>query len=192
MSEASQKMQDAMQITAYLTQVSPADFELLHQAAPQARLWADEAVRLFYDLLFQHGRTLAVFKEGERAMREQTLRDWYLALLDVSDPQAFWSRQVHIAVAHVRRNIHNEYMIGISEPLIAWFSLKAAQTFEPAEGLKVALAFRRLIDSVVGLTAGGFDALQRLAVCEATGAESELIDRLVSQSVNGVQKELFS
>lgn len=44
---------------------------------PQLRSWEDPIISGFYETLFSHPATRLVFREGERAMREQILRVWY-------------------------------------------------------------------------------------------------------------------
>lgn len=46
------------------------------------RGWVDQVVQGFYDTLFAHPPTRAIFREGERPAREKTLRDWYLRTVE--------------------------------------------------------------------------------------------------------------
>lgn len=54
------------------------DAQAIRKYSRELEAITDELVRGFYDLLYSHPATAAVFKEGERAEREATLRDWWL------------------------------------------------------------------------------------------------------------------
>lgn len=192
MNDVQQQFEQGLATIRVLTGVSRADFDLLRAAAPHARLWQDEAPQVFYDALFNHARTAAVFLPGERPMREQTLREWYLALLDVEDEAQFWHKQARIALAHIRRHINNEFMIGITLPMQNWFTAKALTVFEPQQAVAIGLAFGRVLNAVTGLTAEGYDVFSALAFQESTGASPHLIARLIEESVDDVQRAALS
>ena len=78
MSEAKQAFLDGLNTIKTLTGVSQADFDTLKKAEPEASQWVDEVAQFFYDTLFAHARTAAVFHDGERPAREKTLKAWYL------------------------------------------------------------------------------------------------------------------
>ena len=80
MSETKQRFLDGLHTIKTLTGVSQSDFDTLKEAAPEATQWVDSVVQFFYDTIFAHARTAAVFHDGERPAREKTLQDWYLAL----------------------------------------------------------------------------------------------------------------
>lgn len=192
MSEIKQQFEAGLDTIRVLTGVSQADFDALKAAAPQATQWVDEIVQIFYDTVFSHNRTAAVFHAGERPDREKTLHNWYLALFQENDSPEYWKAQGRIGFAHIRRHINNEFMIGMASKVTDLFTQKSVQAFGVTEGLKVSLAFSRILKTVVGLTAENYDVMSQIAFSESTGAEPELINRLVQKSVKQVEKELFS
>ncbi|PIE81461.1 MAG: hypothetical protein CSA11_03750 [Chloroflexi bacterium] len=191
MSDAKKSYLEGLHTIKVLTGINQSDFDTLKEAAPEATQWVDDVVQFFYNTLFDHFRTAAVFDQGERLMREQTLRDWYLSLFTTAnDDDTFWNTQSRIGFAHIRRHVNNEFMIGIASRLSEFFTAKSVEAYGVERGLMVTQAFNRVLRTVVGLTAEGYDVMSQLAFSEATGAGAELIDRLVQESVDDIQSEL--
>ncbi len=174
-----------------LTGIDQSDFDALQAVADAARGWVDDLAQVFYDTLYAHPRTAAVFREGERPMREETLKSWYLSLFDTKDDMMFWNRQGRIAFAHIRRHVNNQFMIGMAHATSAAFEAKAVEALGPERGLPAARAFERIISSVAGLTAEGYKVATQLAFSESTGADPELVDRLIQESLETVQSEVL-
>ncbi len=191
MSEAKKAFLEGLNTIKALTGVSQADFDTLKEAAPEATQWAEEVARLFYDTLFAHPRTAAVFREGERPAREETLKAWYRALFTTAnDTDAYWFEQGRIGFAHIRRHVNNEFMIGIAAKVSEVFVAKAVATYGTERGLQIFTAFNRILQTVVGLTAEGYDVMSTLAFCEATGTDPALADTLIQSTVDDIQAEL--
>ena len=191
MSETRKAFMEGLHTIKTLTGVSQADFDTLKDAAPEATQWVDEVSRFFYDTLFAHPRTAAVFQEGERPAREESLKTWYLALFTTAnDTDAYWLEQGRIGFAHIRRHVNNEFMIGIAAKVSEIFVAKAVATYGAERGLRVFTAFNRILQTVVGLTAEGYDVMSTLAFSEATGADPGLVDYLIQSAVNDIQAEL--
>lgn len=191
MSELKQRYAAGLDTIKTLTGFSQQDFDTLKAAAPQATQWVDEIVQMFYDTLFAHARTASAFHAGERPAREKTLREWYLSLFDSRDTEDFWNKQGRIGFVHIRRHINNEFMIGMASRVSDVFTQKALAAFETEQGVAVTQAFNRILKSVVGLTAENYDVMSQMAFSESTGAEPQLIDRLIQKSVTNVEKEVF-
>lgn len=192
MTDVKQRIAAGIETIKTLTGLSQADFDLLKKAAPEARQWGDEIMQEFYDTLYNHPRTAAVFYKNERVEREQTLIDWYHSLFESNDDSEFWINQTHIGLAHIRRHVHNQFMIGIAARMVIAFQKKAVKAFGVDHGLEVARAFQRVTNAVVGLTAEGYEELSNAAFSESTGAGSALIDRLIQQSIKDIEQELYS
>ena len=191
MTDPKQSFEDGLETIKALTKLSQADFDTLKEVAPQAREWANEIAQVFYDTLFEHKRTASVFKDGERPMREETLISWYHSILDANDDENFWKAQGRIGFAHIRRHINNEFMIGMAARVRDVFQAKSIETFGAERGVEVAQAFGRVLSAVVGLTAEGYDVMSQIAFDEATGAGPELVDRLIQENVDDIQRDLF-
>ena len=192
MPNVKQQFEAGLETIKVLTGLQAADFDLLKEAAPQATQWSGEVAKIFYDTLFAHNRTAAVFHAGERPEREKTLESWYLSLFDVDDEHEFFQRQARIGLAHIRRHVNNEFMIGIAARVRGFFQTQAVQTFGHDRGIEISQAFDRVLNAVVGLTAEGYDVLSRAALMESTGAGPMLIDRLIQESVDDFEQELLA
>ena len=191
MTDIKKEFQAGLDTIKTLTGISQADFDTLREISATALPWTDEIVQVFYDTLFAHARTAAVFHAGERPAREDTLREWYKSIFNEKDSQEFWLKQGRIGFAHIRRRVNNEFMIGMANRVTDMFTTKSLAAFGPEKGLKVSLAFGRVLKTVVGLTAEGYDVASQLAFSESTGAEPALINRLIQDSVDEVQNNLF-
>ena len=190
--DVKQKFAEGVETTKWLTGLSQNDFDLLKEAAPQASQWGADFVKIFYDTLYTHHRTAAVFHSDERAEREKTLERWYLSLFFVDSEDDFLRSQARIGLVHIRRHVHNQFMIGIAVKFCAAFQSKAIETFGPRRGNEVAQAFDRVINAVVSLTAEGYEVMSKTAFSESTGAGPALIDRLIQESVDQVETDLLS
>lgn len=191
MTDVKKSFAEGLDTIKTLTGVSQADFDILKGAEPEASQWIEEITKAFYDTLFAHARTANVFHEGERPARENTLTAWYLALFTTAnDDDAYWTEQGRIGFAHIRRHVNNEFMIGIASTLSETFVRKTVETYGIERGLEVSNAFNRILRTVVGLTAEGYDVMSEIAFSEATGADLALVDRLIQDQVDEVQAQL--
>lgn len=191
MTDVKKSFSEGLETIKTLTGVSQTDFNTLKSAETEASQWVEEITQIFYDAIFAHARTANVFHDGERPAREKTLTGWYLALFTTAnDDDAYWNEQGRIGFAHIRRHVNNEFMIGISAKLSEVFVAKTVAAYGSERGLEVANAFNRILQTVVGLTAEGYDVMSEIAFSEATGADPKLIDRLIQDQVDEVQAEL--
>ena len=191
MSDVKKSFLEGLETIKTLTGVSQADFDLLKGIETEASQWIDEITKFFYDTIFAHARTAGAFHAGERPMREETLQGWYMALFtSANDDNTYWFEQGRIGFAHIRRHINNEFMIGIAVKLNEIFVKKTVGTFGAERGLALSNAFNRILQTVVGLTAEGYDVMSAIAFSEATGADVSLIDTLIQSQVNDVQAQL--
>ena len=175
----------------YLTGVSQADFDTLKTVAAETHDWGPAVAVAFYDTLFAHNRTAAVFHEGERPIREESLTRWYHSLFNVDDEDKFWRNQIIIGFHHIRRHTNNEYMIGMAHKVRLIFRDNIVKTLGCERGLEVSTAFDRIMDTVVGLTAEIYDAMSNVAFSESTGTSQALLDMLIQESVDEIQEQVL-
>jgi hypothetical protein len=81
------------------------DEQTLKTYLPQLRGWEDAIISSFYDTLFSHPATRSVFREGERAMREQVLRVWYQRTIGGPFNREYLAWQVLVGQVHHYRGI---------------------------------------------------------------------------------------
>ncbi|MCB0208168.1 MAG: hypothetical protein KDJ52_02490 [Anaerolineae bacterium] len=175
-----------------LTGLSQEDFDLLQTVAPQTLPWGEELIASFYNTLYAYPRTAAIFHKAERGEREATLIHWYQSLFEVTNVHEFLRNQARIGLAHVRRDVHNQFMISAANTLRVHFFNKAVETYGSERGLEIAYAFGRVLDAVIGLTAEGYELLTRRALSHSTGVKSFLLDHFVHLSIASAEKDLLS
>jgi hypothetical protein len=149
-------MNETIQSLIDLTGISDQDCVILKNSADQTQEWADEFVKMFYDILFDYTPTKALFKEGERVQREKTIRNWYLQVTRGELNDQFWRTQLQVGQRHVERQILNAYMLGMMHQAQQFFLDKCLAAFGPENGLKIFNAFKRVTDVAAGIIAEGY------------------------------------
>lgn len=104
--------------------------EILDEMVPEARVNAndaaaiarhtdlllgmeDELVEGFYDTLFAHRPTAAVFDLDERLAREETLRRWWRRTVTGPLDEGYWTWMGVVGVVHIRRGVRNPMMLSM-------------------------------------------------------------------------------
>jgi hypothetical protein len=95
-------------------------------------------VQGFYDTLFAHPPTRAVFREGERPLREKTLRDWYLRTLAGPFNGQYFAWQALVGLVHLRRGVTNAMMTSMWNWLTEEVARKAREALPPEEARALA------------------------------------------------------
>ncbi len=149
-------MNELFQNLIDLTGISDRDRLTLNNAANQTQQWADEFVKMFYDILFAYSPTRALFREGERPQREETIRNWYFQVIRGEFDDQFWQAQWQVGLKHIDRQILNSYMLGMMHQTQRFFLGKCLATFEQEEGLTIFNAFKRVTDVAAGIIAEGY------------------------------------
>jgi len=149
-------MRQSIQSLIDLIQISDQDRLVLKNAADQTQPWAEEFVKMFYDILFENAHTRVVFREGERPAREETIRIWYLQVVSGEFDEQFWLAQWQVGKRHIERRIFNSYMLGMMHQTQRFFLEKCMATFEREQGLNVFNAFKRVTDIAAGIIVEGY------------------------------------
>lgn len=74
-----------------------------------------ELVTGFYDTLFAHGVTAAVFAEGERPTREDTLGAWWRRTVRGPLDDDYFAWMALVGLVHVIREVSNPMMLAMTE-----------------------------------------------------------------------------
>ncbi len=176
-------MESTLKDLIALTGFSTADVQILKDAAAELQPWSEEIVCLFYDTLYSHQNTRAVFREGERPAREQTLHNWYQIVISGQIDEKFWRWQWFVGLVHIPRGITNPFMLGMMSRVQQVFGEKCQQTFDPVRGQAVFGAFKRVTDIIAGLIAEGYFQSYVQAMERMSGQSRTLIDRMVQLEV---------
>ncbi|GAB6944749.1 hypothetical protein JCM14467A_15310 [Vulcanisaeta sp. JCM 14467] len=89
------------------------DAQVLVKYRPLLESMTEDVVKGFYDVLFSHGPTAAVFQPGERPLRERTLRDWWVRTLRGPFDEDYWLWQAYVGIIHYRRGVTPPMFMGM-------------------------------------------------------------------------------
>jgi hypothetical protein len=139
-----------------LTQFSAEDLQVLQESATHTALWSDQFAQSFYDSLYSYPTTKVMFHEGERPAREKTIRDWYLRITSGKLDDNFWNDQWDTGTHHIKRHVHNSYIVGMMNFTQQFFLERCLAEFSVEKGQKVYLSLKRTTDIALGLITEGY------------------------------------
>ena len=105
----------AIEQTPPAIRVTPEQASVIAAHADELLALGPEIVQAFYDTLYGHEPTEAVFGEGERPMREQTLGDWWTRTVRGPIDDNYWSWMAMVGLIHVIRRVTNPMMLAMAE-----------------------------------------------------------------------------
>ncbi|ADN51092.1 protoglobin domain-containing protein [Vulcanisaeta distributa] len=89
------------------------DISIIMKYRPLLESITGDIVKGFYDTLFSHGPTAAVFQADERPLREKTLRDWWIRTLRGPFNEDYWLWQTYVGIIHYRRSVTPPMFMGM-------------------------------------------------------------------------------
>lgn len=149
----------------------------------------EKVVHGFYDTLMVHPPTKAIFREGERAAREETLRQWWQRTLAGSFDENYWTWQALVGLIHVKRKVKNVMMISMWGWILTTLRNELQGNIPDDDLKRVMEALERLAATVQALTAESYLEHYVTALRKATGFESGLLDRMVEAEVEDLVRE---
>ncbi|MGD9896604.1 MAG: protoglobin domain-containing protein [Candidatus Methylacidiphilaceae bacterium] len=160
---------------------SEADEKRIGSLAPSLLSLEDAVAKGFYDLLFAHPETAAVFGSGERAEREKALRRWWTRTLLGPFDIAYWEWQAAVGLIHIRRGVSNAMMIAMWGWLLNALqdALRDVLHLSALEASQAMESLHRLAATSQALTAESYMRHYLAAVSKSTGVSLDLIQRLV-------------
>jgi len=147
-------------------------------------------VQGFYDTLFAHPPTRAVFREGERPLREKTLRDWYLRTLAGPFNGQYFAWQALVGLVHLRRGVTNAMMTSMWNWITEEVARKAQEALPPEEAWALEGAFRRLAFTVAALISEEYLDAYLEALAESMGQEPASFRALAQREAERLLGEL--
>ncbi len=143
-------------------------------------------------MLKGHAPSRAVFEEGRGDLEslKRRLAAWVGELLEAHDTPEFWHRQFVIGIEHIVRRIPNRQMVGLATKIREVLLPLMLQQLGHEDGLRLYLAFQRMLDSVVALTTTLVDEGQRRCLLEATGFSPKLVENLQAIVFEKIRGEL--
>ncbi len=169
--------------------------EALEQMPPDTRFSAEDAkvikrnsealqplklefVKGFYDRLFTHPPTAAVFEAGERAKREKTLAEFYDRVINGPYDEDFFAWLAFVGPVHVVRRVTNPMMLAMLGYLVEFVREKSAP-LEDHEALVG--AFTRLAATLGAIITWGYEKAWQKALENVIGIPPALIERTVHE-----------
>ena len=141
-------------------------------------------VKSFYDTLYDHPPTSAVFKEGERPAREGTLVNWWTRTINGPLDEDYFAWMALVGLVHVIRNVTNPMMLAMSDHVAELVSQKSHEfPIPPNEQQDLVAAFGRLAASVRAIITWGYDHAVSAALFEVAGMPEALLARLRDQEI---------
>lgn len=149
----------------------------------------DELVALFYDTLFGYPVTSAVFVDGERAAREQTLRGWWQRTVGQPIDMEYFRWMAFVGIVHIKRGVTNPMMLSMLQVVTERIVVVSRATLGEAEAVKLQQAFARISTTVGAIiseayTIGYLGALEDLA-----GLDPKLTARMLAMEVKRIETE---
>ncbi|MGC8597317.1 MAG: protoglobin domain-containing protein [Thermocladium sp.] len=148
----------------------------------------DKLVKDFYDMLFAHPATAAVFREGERAIREKSLRDWWIRTVSGPFNEEYWRWQAFVGVVHFRRNISNSMMMGMWAWIVGQVTYLLMGKIPNEELARLQGALLRLAVINASLTVAGYEGLMEKGFAEEAGVDTQLIRTIVTLKAQEMQR----
>ena len=143
----------------------------------------DALVAGFYDTLFTHPPTTAIFAEGERPAREQTLRDWWQRTVNGKFDRDYWVWQTLVGLIHVKRKVKNPMMIAMWGWTLTTVRDGVQDVLNETERAELMASLERLAATCQSLTAESYLEHYLTALRDATGFNSKLLDQMVSNGI---------
>lgn len=153
---------------------SEADRDLITANQSVLLPMGEDIVQSFYNTLFAHGPTAAVFHEGERPAREQTLRDFWQRTITGELDEQYFAWMALVGLVHVVRGVENPMMIAMAHHIASYVE-------EHQPNAELSAAFTRLMETVSAVVVSGFDHAKAKALNEIVGMEPALLLRLSKQ-----------
>ena len=143
-----------------------------------------DVVKAFYDTLFAHGPTAAVFVEGERPDREITLVQWWRRTVIGPLDDRYFDWMAMVGLVHVIRGVSNPMMLAMAEFTVSFVAEKAAEAeIEKDDADRLVEAFRRLASTVGAIITCGYDQAVVAALYNVAGMPEALLRRLRNQEI---------
>ncbi|WP_117236585.1 protoglobin domain-containing protein [Thermus sediminis] len=171
------------------TRFRPEDEEVIARHRETLLSWTPELVQAFYDTLFAHPPTKAVFREGERPDREKTLEGWWQRTVEGPLDETYFAWMAKVGLVHVVRQVENPMMLAMTS-FVARFVERKAHEAKLSDADPLSEAFYRLSMTVGAVITHGYDRHQAMALYNVAGMEPALLERLTAEEARALLEAL--
>jgi hypothetical protein len=149
----------------------------------------DQLVALFYDSLYDHGPTAAVFEEGERPAREETLRVWWRRTVSGPLDDAYFAWMALVGVIHIRRGVQNPMMLSMFHIVCDAVHEAALARGDAAEAEALRLALSHLASTASSVISDSYTSTYISALHDLAGLNPKLTERMLQISLKDLEAE---
>ncbi|MEV0136500.1 protoglobin domain-containing protein [Dactylosporangium sp. NPDC050688] len=179
----------------------PQDSALIHKYCASILPLEPEFVSGFYETVYAHPPTAAIFHDGERPDREATLANWWRRTLEGPLDDDYFAWMAMVGLVHVVRGVSNPMMLAMTDyfarfvidrlPKIAAEAAAASPDAAAtnAEVFELSWAFSRLRATVGAVIAHGYDEAVVSAMYNVAGMQKSLLKRLCDQEAASALRE---
>ncbi|MFT8637743.1 MAG: protoglobin domain-containing protein [Pseudoclavibacter sp.] len=142
-------------------------------------------VKRFYDSLFGNAATAAVFKEGERPRREQTLVDWWKHTVEGPHDDDYFAWMAMVGLVHVVRGVNTAMVLAMAEYIGQTVAEQAQTQLSPDDCADLLASYRRLSSMVTAVIGYSYDVYlsSEEALLDVAGMPTALLHRLRDKQV---------
>ena len=165
--------------------VLPEHAETIRRNADALLALGPDVVAAFYDTLYSYGPTAAVFADGERAMREETLAGWWKRTVQGPLDDSYWAWMAMVGLIHVTRRVSNPMMLSMTD-FVAAFLVRNVHRLDmaPDERQRLIEAFCRVAFMTSAVITWSSDHAVSSALFEVAGMPQALLARLRDTEIN--------
>lgn len=146
----------------------------------------DNIITDFYDTLYGNPKTKAIFNEGERPIREKSLKKWFIDTIDGDFDLDYWSWQTFVGILHVKRKVKNNMMIAMMSRTSDLISTEAILKLPAEEVIALKSAWSKLSGAVLALIGEAYHIFYMKAVGNTTGLPKKLLDNTVKVEIDNL------
>lgn len=143
----------------------------------------------FYVVLYGNDKTKAVFKPGEREIREQSLAAWIEKTIDGNFDLAYWSWQAFVGILHVKRKVTNNMMIAMMGRVSDIIFTQAILQLPKDEAIALKTAWIKFSTTTLSLIAEAYHIFYMKAVSNVTGMNQNLLNNAVQVEIDNLINE---
>lgn len=146
--------------------------------------WENDLVTGFYDTLFAHDETRAVFTDDERSAREDSFREWYQRTVNGPFDDTYWQWQAFVGLIHIKRRVTNTMVSSMWSWILNFLTIRIIDELDPKTARDILAALQHLQGTVVALIVDTYVASYHEAITRSTGMNVVLLDRLVETEID--------
>lgn len=168
------------------TKLSDVDIAVLKKNSEFILSHADGIIIDFYDTLFNNPETKKVFHEGERDLRERSLKLWFEKTLSGNFDLDYWAWQTFVGILHVKRKVTNNMMIAMMGRVSDLISTTAITKLDVNEAIALKNAWSKFSSTVLSLIGEGYHIFYMKAVSNTTGLSDNLLKNTVKVEIDNL------